>query len=240
MRWSRVLSGGWDVARRVIAQQGLSERMQRVLLTILLVASLVAGVHWYTREREVLHAAGVLAEAEPTITPASDMASWRDAHGFSYRALGRFGGRVIVVSRTNYSIGEFARLAPTDLAIVWGPLSDIRAYSQLEFDQRGSPLAGRFVFPQIRPGTTLAQRPVADVRAYLLANLTHVHTIAADHAIAARLATIRPGQLVRFSGVLVDVTAPSGTRYTSSTTLHDYDCEIAWIDELELIDRGVR
>ena len=65
-----------------------------------------------------------------------------------------------------------------------------------------------------------------------------MHTIAADHAIASRLATIRPGQLVRFSGVLVDVAAPSGTRYTSSTTLHDYDCEIAWIDELELIDRG--
>jgi len=212
--------------------------MQRVLLTILLVASVIAGVRWYTHDREVPHAAGLLADAEPAITPASGTPLWGDGHGFRYRALGRFGGRVVVVSRTNYSIGEFAHLAPTDLAIVWGPLSDVRASSQLEFAQRGSPLAGRFVFPQIRAGTELAQRPIADVRAYLLANLTHVHTIAADHAIAARLATIRPGQLVRFSGILVDVTAPSGARYTSSTTLHDYDCEIAWIDALELISRG--
>jgi hypothetical protein len=93
------------------------------------------------------------------------------------------------------------------------------------------------VFPQIRAGTELAQRPIAEVRAYLLANLTHVHTIAADDAVAARLATIRPGQLVRFSGILVDVTAPSGARYTSSTTLHDYDCES--VDRrARLIDRG--
>ena len=209
--------------------------MQPLFLAILLLASVVGGVHWYTHEREVRHPPGVLAAAEPVIVSAPDAQSWRDDHGFRYRPLGRFGGRVVVVARTNYSIGEFAHLAPTDLAIAWGPLSDARAYSQLEFDQRGSPLAGRFVFPQIRSGTELAQRPFAEVQAYLLANLTHVHTIAANREIATRLATIRPGQLVRFFGLLVDVTAPSGDRYTSSTALHDYNCELAWVDELELI-----
>src|SRR3954465_11466699 len=144
--------------------------MQALLLTVLLVASVIGGVHWYTREREVPHPAGVLAAAEPVIVAPADAPSWRDYHGFRYRALGRFGGRVVVVARNNYSVGEFARLAPTDLAIAWRPLSDARAYSQLKFDQRGSPLAGRFVFPQIRPGTQLAERPFAEVQAYLLAN----------------------------------------------------------------------
>jgi hypothetical protein len=143
---------------------------------------------------------------------------------------------VVVVARSNYTIGEFAHLAPTDLAIVWGPLSDPDAYAQLVFDQRGSPFAGRYVVPEVRRGTALSQRPYREVEAYLLANLTHVHTIAAEPAIASRLAGIRPGQVVRLSGLLVDVRSPDGARYTSSLALHDYNCEIAWIDGLELVD----
>jgi hypothetical protein len=92
------------------------------------------------------------------------------------------------------------------------------------------------VLPSIARGSELAARAPGDVQDYLLANLTHLHTIPADRDIASRLAGIRPGQLVQFSGVLVDVTARDGGRYVSSLRLHDYDCEIAWIEELELLD----
>jgi len=210
--------------------------MRHWVLWLLLVAGLLGGLNWYLHEREVQHPPGALAVGEPTIALGSELSPWTDGHGFRYRALGRFYGRVVVVARHNYSIGEFAHLAPTDLAIVWGPLSDPAAYGDLKFDQRGSPLAGRFVFPEVKRGSALAARPFAETIAFLLANLTHVHTIPADSAIASRLASIRPGQVVEFSGILVDVTAPSGGRYTSSLALHDYNCEIAWIDALELVD----
>ena len=210
--------------------------MRHWLFLAMLAASVVGGIHWFLYERTVRHAPGPLALEEPAMSLGSQLAPWTDARGFRYGALGRFGGRVVVVARRNYAIGEFAHLAPTDLAIVWGPLSDPRAYAQLAFDQRGSPFSGRYVAPEVRAGTPLAQRPFAETQAYLLANLTHVHTIAANDAIASRLAAIRPGQVVRFSGLLVDVTSPAGGRYTSSLALHDYDCEIAWIDELELVD----
>jgi hypothetical protein len=206
------------------------------LVWLLSAASLVAGARWFLYEREVRHAPGALATAAPTIELGSTMPPWTDDHGFRYRALGRFTGRVVVVSRTNYAIGEFARLAPTDLAIVWGSLSDPQSYEQLTFDQRGSPLAGRYVIPELKRGTPLAQRPYRETEAYLLGHLTHVHTIPADRRIASRLSGIRPGQVVEFSGVLVDVTSPGGGRYTSSTALHDYNCEIAWIDGLELVE----
>ena len=208
----------------------------RWVLAALFAASIAGAVHWLFYERAVRHAGGVLADAEPAIALGAELPPWTDAHGFRYRALGRLTGRVVVVSRTNYRIGQFAHLAPTDLAIVWGPLSDPDAYGQLVFDQRGSPFAGRYVVPEIRRGTPLSQRPFKDIESYLLANLTHVHTIAADDRTAAKLAGIRPGQVVRLSGLLVDVVAPDGARYTSSLALHDYNCEIAWIDELELID----
>ena len=210
--------------------------MAHALRWLLLLAGLAGAVHWFLYARPVSHPPGVLAPAAPTISVGSGVPPWTDAHGFRYRALGRFAGQVVVVGRRNYALGEFASLAPTDLAIVWGPLSDPAAYSQLVFDQRGSPLSGRYVFPEIRRDAALARRPFPEIEAYLLANLTHVHTIPADRRIAATLSGIRPGQVVRFEGWLVEVTARSGARYVSSLALHDYDCEIAWIDALELAD----
>ena len=207
----------------------------RFLLLVLLLGG-IGGVHWYLHDRQVTHRPGVLARDEPRIVLGSDAPGWSDAHGFMYRPLGRFYGRVVVVARKNYSMDEFAHLSPTDLAIVWGPLSAPEAYSQLKWEQMGSPFAGRFVAPEVRPGTELAERSPAEIEAYLVANLTHVHTIPADRGIASLLAGIRPGQVVQFSGTLVDVRAPSGVRYTSSLALHDHDCEITWIDKLELMD----
>ena len=210
--------------------------MQRWLLWALLAASVLGGTRWFLHDRADGHSDGALAPAEPELTVGSSRAEWNDGRGFHYRPLGRFGGRVVVVSRKNYSIGEFAHLSPTDLAIVWGPLSNPAEYSQLAFAQMGSPFAGRFVFPEIKRGSELARRPMTEVRDYLLANLTHLHTIPADRDIAAKLAGIRPGQVIRFAGTLVEVTVPGGGRYTSSLALHDYDCEIAWIEELALED----
>jgi len=211
------------------------ERLTRSWILWIMLALGVAGmVHWMLYERRVGHASGMLAESPPTMAIGSDAPPWIDVHGFRYRPLGRISGRVVVVSRKKYSLGEFASFAPTDLAIVWGPLSDPDNYSQFNFDQRGSPLSARFVVPELKSGTDYSRQPIGEVRAFLLANLTHVHTIPADPAIASKLAGIRPGQVIRFSGLLVDVMSPANVRYTSSLALHDYNCEIAWIDELEL------
>jgi hypothetical protein len=208
--------------------------MSHWLLWVLVAAALLGGLNWYAYEREVRQPPGVLADTPPKIVLGSDRPPWVDGHGFSYRALGRMSGRVVVVSRKNYSIGEFAHLAPTDLAIVWGPLSDPESYAQLHFDQRGSPLAGRFVFPELKRGTPLAARPMREIESFLLANLTHVHTIPADADVAKRLAHIRPGQVITFSGVLVEAKSPSGGTYVSSLALGDYNCEIVWVEEVAL------
>lgn len=210
--------------------------MRHWVLWLLLAACALGGLHWYRYDREVTHPPGTLALAEPEIVLGSDVPQWTDRDGFRYRGLGRFSGQVVVVARQNYTIGEFADFAPTDLAIVWGQLSDPGTYRQLKFEQRGSPLVGRFVFPEIKRGTRLAAYSFPEVEAFLLFNLAHVHAIPADAQIRSRLATIRPGQVVRFAGTLVEVTAPDGGRYTSSTVLHTYNCQIAWIDELELVD----
>ena len=206
----------------------------RYLLWIVLAASAYGAVQWYLHERPVGHAAGVLAPDTPQIVLGSNRPPWQDAHGFRFIPRAELDARVVVLARANYRVGEFAGFSPTDLAIAWGPLSDRQIYEQFKFSEMGSPLAGRFVFPEIRSGSDMARLPFNEVAAFLLQNLTHVHTIPANDEVAARLAGIRPGQLVHITGILVDTVAPSRGLYQTSLQLFDYNCEIMWIDAIAL------
>ena len=204
----------------------------RWLLALMVALSLWGGWNWLWHERRVTHPPGIAVEAGPTIALGETRAPWTDDKGFRYASLGRFEGRAMVLARRNYEIGEFAALAPTDLALGWGALSDPRVVDQLKFPQYNS-FYSRFVVPELRSGSELSRRPWRELDAMFVA-FTHVHTIPGDRAIRATLAGIRPGQVIRFRATLVEATAPSGGRYTSSLKLGDHDCEIAWIDELEL------
>jgi len=217
------------------AAQRTGKIVVRYLLWILFAAGIFGAIQWQLHDRPIPHAArGMLAERTPDIALGASRPPWQDSNGFRYRALADFQFKAVVLSRNNYRMGEFADLSPTDLAIGWGAMSDPAIYRQFKFDQRGSPLAGRFVFPEVVPGTAIATRPFAENVALLLETLTHVHTIPANADVRRGLAGIRPGQVATLKGVLVEATAPSGDLYRSSLALHDYDCEIMWVDEVAL------
>ena len=204
----------------------------RWLLWVLVVLSLWGGWNWYRHERTVSHPPGVSVAVGPSIEVGETREPWTDAKGFRFQSLGRFSGRAMVLARRNYELGEFAALAPTDLALGWGELSDPRVVDQLAFAQMKS-FSARFVAPELQHGSELEKRPRPELEALFTA-LTHVHTIPGDEAIRKALAGIRPGQVIRFDATLVLAEGPSGGRYASSLALGDHDCEIAWIDRLEL------
>ena len=202
------------------------------LLVALVALSLWGGWNWWHHERRVSHPPGIAVEAGPTIRAGETRAPWEDDKGFRYASLGAFEGRAMVLARRNYELGEFATLAPTDLALGWAELSDPRIVDQISFPQMKS-FSSRFVVPEFRRGAELRDRPRAELEE-MFRSLTHVHTIPGDAGIRRTLAGIRPGQVIRFKGTLVLAVAPSGDRYESSLALGDRNCEIAWIDELEL------
>jgi hypothetical protein len=202
------------------------------LLVLLVALSLWGGWNWWNHERRVSHPPGIVVEAGPVIRAGETRAPWQDDKGFRYASLGAFEGRAMVLARRNYDLGEFAALAPTDLALGWGELSDPRIVDQLAFPQMKS-FSSRFVVPEFRRGSELRERPRPELEE-LFRSLTHVHTIPGDPDIRRTLAGIRPGQVIRFEGTLVLAVAPSGGRYESSLALGDRNCEIAWIDDLEL------
>jgi len=202
------------------------------LLWALVALSLWGGWNWFRYERAVSHPPGIAVPIGPTIDVGATRAPWADDKGFRYASLGTFGGRAMVLARRNYDLGEFAALAPTDLALGWGPMSDPRLVDQLSFPQYKS-FSSRFVVPEFRSGAEIAKRPWPEVEA-MFKDLTHVHTIPGDPEIRKTLAGIRPGQVIRFRATLVDARGPSGFSYASSLALGDHNCEVAWIDALEL------
>lgn len=202
------------------------------LLALLFVLSLWGAWNWFRHERPVSHPPGIAVAVGPSITAGETRAPWSDDRGFRYASLGRFEGRAMVLARRNYDVGEFAALAPTDLALGWAALSDPRVIADLKFPQYKS-FSSRFVVPELRSGSELAKRPWPELDALFVA-LTHVHTIPGDPEIRKTLAGIRPGQVIRFKATLVDAIGPSGAHYASSLALGDRNCEVAWIDELEL------
>lgn len=199
-----------------------------------MLASVYGAVQWYLHERPVAHAPGMLAADTPQLVLGSNRPPWQDAHGYRYTPRAHFDARVVVLARANYHVGEFATFSPTDLAIAWGPLSDRSIYEQFRFDERGTPLSGRFVFPEIRSGSDMAKLPFEQVNEFLVRHLTHVHTIPSDATVAKVLAGIRPGQLIHMQGVLVDTVAPSHDQYRTSLQLFDHECEIMVVDTITL------
>src|SRR5881394_608424 len=103
---------------------------------ILLFAALLGGANWWLYERSVARPAGVLVAAEPEqrdYDPAPEFTE----RGYRFIQRARYDIAARVLRREIYRVDGGATLAPVDLAVGWGPLSDSRIVDQLEFSQMG-------------------------------------------------------------------------------------------------------
>ena len=109
--------------------------MTRVLAVLLLLATL-GGWHWWTSERQVHRPPGIVAPDEPVqvdLDPPQTFA----ANGYTMVKRARFDITARLLRKERYRIDAEAGLAPFDLGVGWGPLSDSEILDQLEFSQMG-------------------------------------------------------------------------------------------------------
>ena len=195
-------------------------------LWILLVAGMLGGWHWWSSERPVSRPAGILVAAEPAqrdLDPPPQFAALD--HTFFARA--RYDITARVLRKEIYRLDGGASLAPVDLGVGWGPMSDTRVIDQLEFSQMG-----RFLYWRPRHAETFPV-PVQT----LVTHAAQMHLVPASSALESRLKKLRPGQLVTISGYLVDVRGPGGFTWNTSLTRNDTGngaCEIVWVESLDV------
>lgn len=195
------------------------------IVILLLVASLLGGWNWWTRERVVTHAPGVLVAEEPR---QDDLAQPRafDHDGYTLYARARYDITARVIRKEIYRLDGGAGLAPVDLGVGWGPMSDTAVLDRIRFTQMG-----RFFYWDARDSSfPLSART-------LQTHAAQMHMVPPDGEMESRLKRLRPGQIVHARGWLVDVRGRDGFVWNTSLRRDDTGagaCEILYVETLEV------
>jgi hypothetical protein len=189
----------------------------RVKLAIACLA-LFAGVVALWPEAAIRTPEGELAPRSPLQEPVAGP-PW-SFQGYELTPRARFALEARVLSAERYRWDAGARLAPVDLALGWGPMSDVRLVSRFRVTQ-----GSRFY-------TLYPQDPSIDV-GQALVHSGNMHLIPATAAVRRVLESARAGHVVRLEGKLVDVSRSDGFEWRTSLRRDDTGagaCELFWVE----------
>ncbi|MBP1731124.1 MAG: hypothetical protein H6Q55_1553 [Deltaproteobacteria bacterium] len=196
--------------------------MMRVVWVLLLVFCLVAAYHSWLH-REMSRPAGILAAEEPLQGSAASLSDIQKDE-FRIKPLATFDIKARVILAKRYWFGQGSGLAPVDLALGWGPMSDSNILQHFKFSQ-----SDRFYFWSTK------SFPVS--RGVIESHTANMHMIPANDEIEDVLKAVRPGNIVHVKGYLVEAFAPNGWRWRSSLSRTDTGrgaCEIIWVESIEV------
>jgi hypothetical protein len=193
----------------------------RAFLTICVLLLGYGVVEWLSN-RAVAQPAGVLAAALPQQTPLPRPLTF-ERNGHALKALARYEITARVLSKEHYRWDRGAVLAPTDLAVGWGPMSDSAVLNKLEITQDNrwyNWRAQSFPIP----------------RDEINRHAANMHLIASSREIEKSIRKVRPGRVVTMRGFLVEASGPNGYKWTSSLSREDSGdgaCELMWVESFE-------
>lgn len=194
--------------------------MNKWTWALLAVALFYALSSW--KSRPLKQPAGQLAVEQP-----DQQATERQAfqHGpYQIQPLASYRIKARVLGSESYRFDAGADLAPLDLALGWGPMSDSLVLDQVEIRQ-----SGRFFYGQAE------QFPIP--RRELERHSANVHLVPANEKLAKRLKSVRVGQIISLTGLLIEARRDSGWTWRSSLTRDDVGdgaCELFWVEDIQL------
>jgi hypothetical protein len=174
--------------------------MSPVLRHTLTFALILLALWFYDTMRPVPQPPGVLAPEMPKIEPVSGKPQVFERNGNVLTALARFEAHARVLSLDRYGSDRAAKVAPLDIALGWGPLSDSAVLKVVDVAQTERSVLFKSYDPKL---------PDEQAGGFLL----NVHVIAADAELTKRLGELRNGNVVRLEGWLVEAVAGDGWRW---------------------------
>lgn len=165
---------------------------------------------------------GVLVDREPLQKPVQVAAF---AYGdFQIEPRASYDIEARVLSVEPYRVDGGAKLSPLDFAVGWGPMSDTAVLDHFRITQ-----GARFF-------TIYPDDEAIDLGTALLGS-ANMHLIPADGLVLEGLKKVRPGNIVRLQGYLVNVSGPQGYTWNSSLTRQDTGagaCELFYVVSVEM------
>jgi hypothetical protein len=198
--------------------------MRRLLLVLLMALCVGGGVHWW-RTRALSPTAGVLiGEAPQQVDLAPGAQLTRDDYTLTTRA--RFELTARVLARADYRFDAGAALAPVDLALGWGRMSDSAVLARIHVSQ-----SNRFYYWRVE------DFPIP--RQEIENSSANMHLIPADASVLRQIERARVGQLLRLRGFLVDAARADGWQWRTSLRRDDTGsgaCELVYVEDISLIE----
>ena len=194
--------------------------MQRLLLAGIVLICVLGGAHWW-RHRSLTPPTGVLAPDAPTQVDLTDGATLHRGD-VTLVTRARFELTARVLSREDYRFDAGAVLAPVDLALGWGRMSDSTVLSHIQISQ-----GNRFYYWHV------ASFPIP--RREIERSSANMHMIPADASVRHELDEVRPGEIIHLEGFLVDASRPDGWRWRTSMTRDDTGdgaCELVFVESV--------
>ncbi|MBV6417004.1 MAG: hypothetical protein CMLOHMNK_01629 [Steroidobacteraceae bacterium] len=180
-------------------------------------------VYQWVASRPLQRRPGVLAPDEPvqTAPPSTDPVD--AGHGYKVIPRAHFSATVRVLARERYYIDPLAPIAPVDLAVGWGRMSDSAVLASFDISQ-----SNRFYYWHAD------ELPIP--RGEIESHSANWHIVPASAAVDRALRRARPGEVLQVEGSLVDVEGPDGGSARTSLRRDDTGagaCEIILADRLD-------
>lgn len=186
---------------------------------IVIIVVILLGVYLWWDGRPINHPPGVLAPAAPAqIDLAHEKVVRHDDH--TLIKVARFEVTARVLGKERYWFGKETRLAPYDLALGWGRMSDTSVLEQISISQRE-----RYYFWMVN------NYPIP--RQEIISSSANMHLIPGSKEVRDAIGSVRRGDVVRFEGYLVRVLNSEGWRWNTSTTRTDTGpgaCELVLVE----------
>ncbi|MFZ6873282.1 hypothetical protein ACO0LF_14605 [Undibacterium sp. Di27W] len=178
--------------------------------------------HW--RNRPLPVPPGSIAPNEPVQTMLSNGTVY-EQNNYKLTALADFTIEARVLSKQTYSSDREAQLAPVDLALGWGSMSDTAVIEQLSIGQ-----SNRFYFYRWEKEPP---RPPSEIATHS----ANMHLIPTTPALEKIMRDVRVGQVVKIRGQLIEARAADGWHWRSSLTRDDTGagaCEVIRVEAIEV------
>ena len=165
---------------------------------------------------------GQLSPSEPVQASDNFPLPWtKDKYTFT--PMANYHIKAVVLSKHHYwAIDSGDELAPYDLALGWGPMSDAKVINQLKITQDG-----RWYNYYWKNPPPIAPGEIAHHSA-------NTHIIASDRDILKEVKSIKRFDVVDLEGYLVNISREDGWHWQSSLSRDDTGCEVFWVNKIEV------
>lgn len=193
-----------------------------------LFAIALAWLSYVYLHRPITYPPGILIASEPEQVLLGDSTASIEYGRFHLKPLAQFALDARVLHRKTYSYDRQSALAPVDLAVGWGPMSDQAVLDHVDLSQ-----SMRFFWYEYRLPPPI---PVDQI----VCHAANFHIIPSTPAIESLCKSLRAGTLIHLRGELVEATGPKMGAWRSSLSRTDSGngaCELIWVEELRPITR---